>query len=305
MTQKRLRIGTRSSPLALIQADMVASCLLEQAIPYEIVHITTTADRIQNRKLAEIGGKALFTKELEEALYKQVIDIAVHSMKDVETELSPEFTIPCMLERADPRDALITRTGCLLADLPDQAVLGTASVRRAAQSLQIRPDLKVKLFRGNVATRLRKLQEGQAEATFLAMAGLKRLNQENIASEIMDPQIFVPAAGQGAIGIECRAEDTDTLEILKSFNHAPTFRCVMVERALLKGLGGSCNTPVGAYACEKEGLVTLYSMITTADGQHLQRESASGDYRAMLEHAQQMGERFHQWLSQTSPRDLC
>ncbi len=297
MTQKNFKIGTRGSPLALIQADMVAQHLTRHEIPFEIVTVSTSGDRIQNRKLAEIGGKALFTKELEEALYTKEIDCAVHSMKDVETQLPPGLVIPCMLQREDPRDAFISRTGCSLQDLPEGAKLGTASPRRAAQVLNIRPDLKIVLFRGNVATRLAKIEEGQADATLLALAGLKRLEMEDVITEVFNTDTFIPAAGQGVVGVECRSDDSETIELLESFNHMATYHCVTTERALLKGLQGTCDTPVGAYAEEKNGIISLSTVVMSLDGQDFRKESITGPWPDIVEQAQQLGEEFHSWFS--------
>jgi hydroxymethylbilane synthase len=296
MAKKVIKIGTRGSPLALAQARIVVRHLEQLAIKCEIIPITTSGDRIQDRKLTNIGGKALFTKEIEEALLQADIDIAVHSMKDVETTLPDSLTITCILEREDVRDACITSNGHTLKTLPSGATLGTSSARRAAQALALRPDLKVIPFRGNIDTRLRKLQEGLADATFLAMAGLKRLHKEAIVVEILDAATFIPAAGQGAIGLECRHNDELIMALCQKINHPPSFRCVMTERALLAGLQGSCDTPVGAYATETEEIITLSSIVTTLDGKDAYKETIRGSWPGILDQAQLLGEMYWRWL---------
>lgn len=248
-----LRIGTRGSPLALAQATIVKTALAAAhpvlAAPDAIaVHvIKTTGDLVQDRNLADIGGKGLFTKEIEEALADGRIDLAVHSMKDVPTVLPDGLAITTMLPRDDPRDALIgpyTR----LADLPPGALVGTSSLRRAAQVLHARPDVQIVPFRGNVETRLRKIRAGQVAATLLAAAGLNRLSLQTEAAAILSPDEMLPAVAQGAIGIEARLGDTRTATFLAPLDHAETHLCVRAERALLATLDGNCRTPIGGYA---------------------------------------------------------
>jgi hydroxymethylbilane synthase len=300
-----VKIGTRGSPLALAQAHIVATELQKLNIRTEIVAITTSGDRFQDKKLAEIGGKSLFTKEIEDALIEHQIDLAVHSMKDVETTLPEPLTIPCILEREDPREALITRDNCPFAHLPHQARLGTSSVRRAAQALALRPDLTVVPFRGNIDTRLRKLQEGQAEATFLAFAGLKRLQKEAVVTELIDVHTMIPAAGQGAIGLECRKDDPLIIQLVTRLNHLPSFRCVMAERALLTGLAGTCDTPVGVYAqMNGQGLITLFSIIMTPNGHLSETHTLTADWPQILTHAHQLGEKCRLWLLKHAPEGL-
>ncbi|OHD07378.1 hydroxymethylbilane synthase [Sphingopyxis sp. RIFCSPHIGHO2_12_FULL_65_19] len=249
-----LRIGTRASPLAMAQAHMAAAALIAShgidMAALDIVPMTATGDKIQDRALADVGGKALWTRELDAALDAGTIDIAVHSLKDVETLRDARFFLGAMLERADPRDRLVVREGidaASIADLPHGARLGTSSPRRAAQVKRIRPDLETVLLRGNVATRLAKIAGGDADATLLAAAGLARLGMHDVGT-VQDAGLLLPAASQGAIGIECRADDAATRALLAAVDHAPTHRAVMAERVFLAALGGDCRSPVAAHA---------------------------------------------------------
>jgi hydroxymethylbilane synthase len=271
-----LRLGTRGSPLALTQAHMVIAALCaahgweEDAI--RIVEIRTSGDRIQDRALAEVGGKALWTKELDRALAEGEIDFAVHSMKDVETIRPAEIMIAAMLPRADVRDRLIGAES--LAALPANPRIGTSSPRRAAQLRRERPDARIVLFRGNVDTRLAKLQAGEAEATLLAAAGLDRLGRE--VGHAIPTEIMLPAPAQGAVGIETLAVRDDLRAILAAIDHAPTHACVAAERALLLALGGDCRSPIAALAVEAGEAIHLRAEIIAEDG----GECRSGD--AML-----------------------
>lgn len=244
-----LRVGTRGSPLALAQARSVKAALLDahrwgdDAV--EIRTIATEGDRVQDRPLAEIGGKALWTKSLDRALIEARTDISVHSMKDVETERTDQLLIGAYLPRADIRDRLIGAAS--LAALARGAIVGTSSPRRAAQLLRLRPDVKIVSFRGNVATRLARLERGEAAATFLAAAGLDRLGWGEVGVAI-PVDTMLPAVGQGAIGVECRADDRATQAILAAIDNRATRVCVEAERGLLGGLGGSCHSPVGVLA---------------------------------------------------------
>lgn len=268
-----LRIGTRASPLAMAQANMAAAALIAahgiapEAL--EIVPMTATGDRIQDRALAEVGGKALWTRELDAALDAGDIDIAVHSLKDVETLRDPRFALGAMLERADPRDRLVVREGVeatTIADLPSGTRLGTSSPRRAAQVRRLRPDIETALLRGNVATRLAKLAAGDVDATLLAAAGLARLGMHEVGA-VQDIGLLLPAASQGAIGIECRAEDAATLALLAGIDHAPTHGAVAAERAFLAALGGDCRSPVAAHARWLDGgTLRLDAEIFSEDG---------------------------------------
>ena len=247
-----LKIGTRGSPLALAQAHETRDRLIAaHALPetaFRIAVIKTTGDRITDRSLSEIGGKGLFPKEIEEALLASEIDIAVHSMKDMPTILPPGLSIPCLLPREDVRDAFVSLTPPSLAEMPPGAVVGTSSLRRRAQLWHRCPDLKVVEFRGNVQTRLRKLENGVAQATFLACAGLNRLGLAEIIRAAISPGEMLPAIAQGAIGIETRLDDTATQALLNPINHVPTATCLASERAFLAALDGSCQTPIGGLA---------------------------------------------------------
>ena len=266
---RSLRLGTRGSPLALWQANMVADALRGvHGLPrnaVEIVAIRTTGDKVQDRALAEIGGKALWTKELDRALLDHKIDFAVHSMKDVETVRPPEIAIAAMPPRADTRDRLIGADS--FAELPPNARVGTSSPRRAAQVRRARPDAEILLFRGNVDTRLRKLAEGEADATLLAAAGLERLGRDDIGTPLSD---LLPAPAQGAVGIEARADDSEILGLLAAIDHKQTSLCVRAERALLAALGADCRSPVAALAQLQLGQIHLRAEILTEDGSQYQ-----------------------------------
>jgi len=272
-----LRLGTRASPLAMKQAHMVADALVAAHgwAPEDvaIVPLTTTGDRVQDRALAEIGGKALWTKELDAALGDGRIDIAVHSMKDVETFRPAEITIAAMLPRADVRDRLIGAE--TVAGLPRGARVGTSSPRRGAQLLALRPDLSILLFRGNVATRLRKLAEGQADATLLAAAGLHRLGQDDVGHAV-PVDVMLPAPAQGAIGVEVRSNDPVTMDLLATISDRQTFSAVMAERALLAALDGTCRSPIAALALPDGDGFRLRAQILSPDG----RETVEDEVRA-------------------------
>ncbi len=275
---KSLRIGTRGSPLALAQAGIVRDALrvAHPTLPKgEIIVIRTTGDRVQDRKLDEIGGKGLFTKEIEEALLAGTIDLAVHSMKDMPTFLPDGLIIDCLLRRADPRDALFSRSGASIAELPQGATVGTSSLRRQAQLLALRPDLKITTLRGNVETRLGKLAAGAADATLLALAGLQRLGMPRAPSAILSVDEMLPAVAQGAIGAETRIDDAHTRELLRPLNDGPTELAVTAERACLAVLDGSCHTPIAALAELDGGTMRLRSLIALPDGSAIQRDDRS------------------------------
>jgi hydroxymethylbilane synthase len=277
-----LRLGTRGSPLALAQARLVKAALAaadpalvaDEAV--EIVVVKTTGDLVQDRPLAEIGGKGLFTQEIEDGLLAGTLDLAVHSMKDMPTVLPPGLTIDAVLPRADPRDALIARGPRSLAELPQGAVVGSASLRRAAQLRSLRPDLAVVPLRGNVQTRLRKLDAGEVGATFLAMAGLVRLGLVAAASAALEPEEMLPAVAQGAIGIECRAGDVPVLDLLARLNHDPTMVRITAERAFLAALDGSCRTPIAALAELEGARLRLRGLVARPDGSEVERIEAEG-----------------------------
>ena len=270
MGTETLRIGTRGSALALAQAHETRARLMQaHALPeeaFEIVVIKTSGDQIQDRPLSEVGGKGLFTLELEEQLRDGRIDLAVHSSKDMPTVLPDGLAITCFLEREDPRDAFISHKAKSLADLPHGAVVGSSSLRRQALIRRLRPDIEVVQFRGNVQTRLRKLSDGVADATLLANAGLRRLGMSDIITDLMDPDFFLPAPGQGAICIEGRAGDARTDALVEPLNHDVTAMALACERAFLAELDGSCRTPIAGLATVSDGGLAFRGMILTPDG---------------------------------------
>ena len=265
-----LRIGTRGSPLALVQARMVRSRLATAAgiseEGVELVVIRTTGDIVQDRSLAEEGGKGLFTKEIEEALLEKRIDLAVHSTKDMPTILPRGLILAACLEREDPRDVFISLRARSLGELPCGASLGTTSPRRQAIAKRARPDLRMEPLRGNVETRLRKLETGEVDATLLALAGLKRLGLVERATHIMSTDEFLPAVGQGAIGIETREDDERMYDTLARIDHADTTSAIMCERAFLAALDGSCSTPIAGHAIVAGDAVQFRGLIARPDG---------------------------------------
>jgi len=265
-----LRIGSRGSPLALVQAREVQSRIAEavgiDAARIEIEVIRTTGDVVQDRPLAEAGGKGFFTKEIEEALLAGSIDLAVHSSKDLPTILPAGLVLAGFPPREDPSDAFISRKAASLRELPPGAVVGTASPRRQALVKRLRPDVTAAMLRGNVETRLRKLEAGEVDATLLAVAGLKRLGLLAAATAILDPDAFVPAVGQGAIGIETRADDAKTRALVEAIDDADTAAAVAAERAFLAVLDGSCRTPIGGHAKIEGGTLRFRGIIVKPDG---------------------------------------
>ena len=261
----KIRLGTRKSALALAQSEAVAAALKAAAphLEVELVKITTSGDKFTEFPLADIGGKGLFTKEIEEALIARTIDIAVHSMKDMPTELPGGLIIAAMLEREDARDVLIGRNS--LSDIPKGATFGTASLRRAAQILMKRPDLSIVTLRGNVETRLSKVQKGLIGATMLAQAGLNRLGIKG-AGAALSTEEFLPAIAQGAVGIECREDNTPIRELLARINHEPTMQAAECERAFLRVLDGSCRTPIAGYAAISGDEIRFRGLIAKPDG---------------------------------------
>ncbi|MEV4610083.1 hydroxymethylbilane synthase [Neorhizobium sp. LMR1-1-1.1] len=270
MQTKPFRIGTRGSPLALAQAHETRSRLMAaHGLPeemFEIVVLSTTGDRITDRSLSEIGGKGLFTQELEEQLSSGELDIAVHSSKDMPTKLPEGLHIAAYLPREDFRDAFIGRTASTLKALPDGATVGTASLRRQALIRRLRPDIQLTIFRGSVGTRLRKLDEGQVDATLLAFAGLKRLSMEEVVTELLDPADFPPAPAQGAICVESRIGDPRTDALIAPINDRLTYDAVTCERAFLAALDGSCRTPIGGFAICGGDHLKFSGLILTPDG---------------------------------------
>ncbi|MGV2102214.1 hydroxymethylbilane synthase [Rhizobium sp. 21-4511-3d] len=283
MQTKPFRIGTRGSPLALAQAHeardrlMAAHGLPEEM--FEIVVLTTTGDRITDRSLAEIGGKGLFTQELEEKLALGELDFAVHSAKDMPTVLPEGLYLSAYMPREDIRDAVVGRTAAKLIDLPHGATVGSSSLRRQALIRRMRPDINVITFRGLVDTRLRKLAEGQVDATLLALAGLKRLGKVDVLTDILDPDTFPPAPAQGAIAIESRIGDERMDNLLAAINDPATFDAVSCERAFLGALDGSCRTPIGGYAICEGDQIKFSGLIITPDGRHQHAISIDGNRR--------------------------
>lgn len=280
MQAARIRIGTRGSPLALAQAHEVrdrlakAHGLSEAAISITI--IKTTGDRVTDRPLSDIGGKGLFTKEIEDALFAREIDIAVHSMKDMQTELPDGLALGAVLPREDPRDAFISLKHANIAALPTGSIVGTSSLRRKSQVLSIRPDLSIIDFRGNVETRLRKLKDGVAEATFLAVAGLNRLGLSDRITAIVPSADMLPAAAQGAIGLEIRAGDKEAEAFVAPLNDVDSQRAVTAERAFLARLEGSCRTPIAAHATIDGEQLSFRGQVLSLDGQQKYDVSRSG-----------------------------
>jgi hydroxymethylbilane synthase len=268
-----VRIGTRGSPLALAQAREVRSRLMaahgRPEADFEIVIIRTSGDRIQDRPLSEVGGKGLFTKEIEEALQAGTIDLAVHSMKDMETRLPDGLTIGAILPREDVRDAFVSLAHPSLAAMPAGARIGTSSLRRAAQVRRLRPDLTVVGLRGNVETRLRRIEEGVAEATFLACAGLNRLGEAGRITRAMSTEEMLPAVAQGAVGVEIRAGDAATATLVAPLDHQPTALCVAAERTMLARLDGSCRTPIAGLAELAGDGLSIRGLLLSDDGRQV------------------------------------
>ena len=273
----KLRIGSRGSQLALWQANHISALLCARGHDVEIEIIHTTGDKITDVALAKVGTKGMFTKEIEEALAAGKVDLAVHSLKDLPTELPKGFEIAAITERQDPRDAFCSRRYSRIEDLPNGARVGTSSLRRQAQLKAIRPDLDIHPLRGNVDTRLRKLEQGDYDAIILASAGLKRLGKTEFIKQIISAEIMCPAAGQGALGIEIREGDTKTCELLAFLNDPHARAATTCERALLNSLGGGCQVPIGAFAEMRDGKLHLESIVADPDGTKLLRDSRDGE----------------------------
>jgi hydroxymethylbilane synthase len=270
-----IRLGTRGSALALWQAEHVRDRLVALGRSVELRVITTTGDRVLDRRLDSVGGKGAFLKEIEEAMQAGEIDLAVHSLKDVPVELPKGLSLCAILERADPRDALLS-AGPRLADLPRGATVGTTSLRRQALLRAARPDLVLADLRGNVDTRIRRLREGRFDAILLAMAGLTRLGRAGEVTEALDPRQFVPAPGQGAIALECRDADAAVRKAVAPLDHPPSARAVSAERAFLAALGGGCNVPLGAHAFAVDGELELVGFVAASEGPALLRGERRG-----------------------------
>jgi len=286
MPPKQMRIGTRASQLALWQANWVKSELEKKYPGMEVTltKIKTIGDKILDVPLAQVGGKGLFVKEIEEAMLRGEIDIAVHSMKDVPTDFPEGLGLHCITKREDPRDAVISRN-VKFADLPQGARIGTSALRRQAQLLKVRPDLEMCIIRGNVETRIRKLEDDKLDAVILAAAGLKRLGFTDKVAEYLDVDLSIPAIGQGALGIECRLADPLITETIAFFNHPATAYAVRAERALLKRCEGGCQVPIAAHGTVDGTILRLVGFIAAVDGSR----SVRGEISGPLEQCEQLG----------------
>ncbi|MGB9120592.1 MAG: hydroxymethylbilane synthase [Candidatus Angelobacter sp.] len=272
----KLRIGSRGSQLALWQANHVAALLRAKGHMVEIEVIKTTGDKITSVALAKVGTKGMFTKEIEDALHERRVDLAVHSLKDVPTDMAQEFELAAIMKREDPRDAFISVKFSSLEELPHGAKVGTSSLRRQCQLKSVRPDLEVFPLRGNVDTRLRKLESGEYDAIILAAAGVLRLGLEMHVRSRISADVMCPAVGQGALAIEIRRGDQQTKTLLAFLNDADTHAAIDCERALLGSLGGGCQVPIGAYAEKRGGRLYLRAMVGRPDGSQILREQADG-----------------------------
>lgn len=273
-------VGSRKSKLALNQAHWVIEQLEALRLPYtfEIKEIVTKGDQILDVMLSKVGGKGLFIKEIETALGNKEIDFAVHSMKDVPAEVPAEFMIGCIPERVDPRDCLVSNGHLTLDELPAGAIIGTSSLRRSAQILYCRPDLKVQWIRGNIDTRLRKLKEESFDAIILAAAGLERMGWEKqIVTQYLDVELSLPAIGQGALGIECRNDDDEIIQLLQRIHHTYTGVTVTAERAFLAEMEGSCQVPVAGFATMDKGMLELTGLVASPDGKTIVKETLTGE----------------------------
>jgi hydroxymethylbilane synthase len=292
MKSHKIIIGSRGSQLALWQANWVKSQLenLHGNADISIRVITTSGDKIKDVPLSKIGGKGLFVKEIEEALLAKEIDLAVHSMKDVPIEIPSQLEISIITKRENPLDALISKNGKKLADLPQGATIGTSSLRRSSQLLNHRNDFKIHPLRGNVDTRLKKVEEGKYDAILLASAGLNRLGWSNRITEEISHEIIIPAMGQGALGIETRLGDSKTYNFISSLNHEQTNYEVSAERALVGKLDGGCQVPIGAYAKTEDNLITLKGLVASLDGKIIHKSEIVGPIDDAINIGQDLGE---------------
>jgi hydroxymethylbilane synthase len=297
-----LRIGTRGSPLALWQARHVADLLRPAAAPrpVELVEIETLGDRVRDRALSQMGGDGVFTKEIQRALLEGVVDIAVHSLKDLPTAPVPGLALVAVPARGPTGDVFVSDRHRRFDELPAAAVVGTSSLRRRAQALHRRPDLRLVDLRGNVETRLRKLADQGLDAIILAQAGLERLGLGERIKEVLDPQWMLPAVGQGALGLECRAEDASTRALLAQADDRPTHLAVLAERALLRGLGGGCLVPIGAWASVSADHLELRGAVLSPDG----ARRVVGETSGPAAQAASLGEALAQTLLAQGARDL-
>jgi hydroxymethylbilane synthase len=298
---KRIRIGTRGSPLALAQATAVRAALAKAGrldpADIEIVALKTTGDMQRDRPFAESGGKGIFTKEIDEALLSGRVDLAVHSAKDVQTVLPKDLVIAATPPRADPRDAFLSTKARSLETLPHGAKLGTASVRRQALALRLRPDLEISLLRGNVQTRMDKMRAGECDATILAYAGLQRLGLTAHATQVLDPMKYPPAVAQGIIAIETRENDARILPLLAEINHLDSFAALIAERAFLLALDGSCRAPIAGHARIERGRVQFVGLVITQNG----RDFAGVSHEGAVRDAERVGREAGAYLLARAP----
>ena len=298
---RHLKIGTRGSLLAKWQAEWVRKQLFASTgVEAEIVIIKTSGDKLQTSSLAQIGGKGVFIKELEEALLEETVDLAVHSVKDVPTDTPSRLMFPAVCRREDVRDCLVGAKGTTLASLRQGARVGTGSLRRQAQLRHLRPDLDVRDLRGNVDTRLRKVESGEYEAVMLAKAGLDRLGMSERITEVMSPENFLPAVGQGAIAVECRLRDTEAGDIVGKLDDAETRVAIIAERALLAALHGGCQVPLGAWARLERGELVMEACVCSVDGTQYVRQRAA----ATPEQAAELGGHLANLLVQSGAREI-
>jgi hydroxymethylbilane synthase len=298
---RHLRIGTRGSLLAKWQAEFVRKQLFAGAgIEAEIIIIKTSGDKLQTSPLSQIGGQGIFVKELEEALLEETIDLAVHSVKDVPTDTPSRLMFPAVCRREDVRDCLVGANGATLATLRQGARVGTGSLRRQAQLRRLRPDLDVRDLRGNVDTRLRKVESGEYEAVMLAKAGLDRLGLNNRITETMDPEVFLPAVGQGCVAVECRLRDTEASELASGLDDAETRTAIIAERSLLSALQGGCQVPMGAWARMERGELVLEACVCSVDGVQYVKQRAT----APPEQAAELGGRMATLLMEAGAQSI-
>ncbi len=291
--EKLVVIGSRGSPLAMVQANWVKDHIqfFRPELDFHIKKISTSGDKITDVALAKIGGKGLFTKEIENELLSGIIDIAVHSMKDVPTALPEGLKIGAVPLREDPRDALVSRNNIRLSALPPGGVVGTCSLRRRAQLLAVRPDLTVSDLRGNLDTRLKRIEEGKYDAVVLACAGIRRLGRQRIISEVLDLDVLVPAVGQGALCIEIREGDSFVQSLLEPLNHVESNHAIQAERALMARLEGGCQVPVGGHAQMEKGQLVLYGVVASLRGEKIVRARDAGDPKNPEELGKRVAER--------------
>lgn len=300
--KRKIKIGTRGSQLALWQANHIKSIMEKnyQDYVFELVKIKTQGDKILDVALSKVGGKGLFVKELEDALLEGKVDFAVHSMKDVPVILPEGLHLSAITKREDPRDCFVSKDYKNLAELPKGSKIGTSSLRRQCQLLNVRPDLRVEVLRGNVETRIRKMVEGIYDAVILAYAGVKRLNLLDYVKDIISDEISLPAIGQGALGIECRVDDGEVNELLSILNDNESSFCVRAERAFLRVLEGGCQVPIGAYAKILDGKLVLKGLVGSLDGKRMIKETVSGD---MID-AEALGETLAQIILDRGGREI-